>query len=204
MKTRMEIKEHSKALIQSNYWMKVAVIVIYGAILSGVSAATAGIGALIIVGPMIIGYNYFFLLSYRTESPDIGVMFNNGFKNFGRNLGGYLWMVLFVYLWSLLFIIPGIIKSFSYAMTPYILADSQNVKAQEALKISMRMMNGHKLDLFVFYLSFLGWILLSALTFGLLQLFYVGPYMSTSLAGFYEELKITSIEKGVISESELA
>lgn len=204
MKTRIEIKEHSKALVQSNYWMKVAVIVVYSIILTGVSFATVGIAALIIAGPMLIGYNYFFLLSYRGESPDIGVMFNNGFKNFGRNLGGYLWMVLFVYLWSLLFIIPGIIKSFSYAMTPYILADSQNVKAQEALKISMRMMNGHKLDLFVFYLSFLGWILLSGLTFGLLQLFYVGPYMSTALAGFYEELKITSIANGVISESELA
>ncbi len=204
MKTRLEIKEYSKALIQSNYWMKVAVIVIYGAVLSGVSAATMGIGALIIAGPMLIGYNYFFLLSYRGESPDIGAMFNNGFKNFGRNLGGYLWMVLFIYLWSLLFIIPGIIKSFSYAMTPYILADSQNVKAQEALKISMRMMNGHKLDLFVFMLSFFGWMLLSAITFGLVGLFYAGPYMSTALAGFYEELKITSIEKGVISESELA
>lgn len=200
----MEIKEHSKALVQSNYWMKVAVIVVYGAIISGVSFATAGIGALIIAGPMLIGLNYFFLLSYRQESPDIGVMFNNGFKNFGRNLGGYLWMVLFIYLWSLLFLIPGIIKAFSYAMTPYILADSQNVKAQEALKISMRMMNGHKLDLFVFYLSFLGWMLLSAFTFGLLQLFYVGPYMSTALAGFYEELKTTSIANGVISESELA
>ncbi len=172
--------------------MKVAVIVIYGAILSGVSMATMGIGALIIAGPMLIGFNYFFLLSYRGESPDIGVMFNNGFKKFGRNLGGYLWMVLFIYLWSLLFIIPGIIKSFSYAMTPYILADSQNVKAQDALKISMRMMDGHKLDLFVFYLSFLGWMLLSGITFGLVGLFYAGPYMGTSVAGFYEELKISS------------
>jgi uncharacterized membrane protein len=192
LKTRVEIKEYSKALIQSNYWMKVAVIVIYGAILSGVSMATMGIGALIIAGPMLIGFNYFFLLSYRGESPDIGVMFNNGFKKFGRNLGGYLWMVLFIYLWSLLFIIPGIIKSFSYAMTPYILADSQNVKAQDALKISMRMMDGHKLDLFVFYLSFLGWMLLSGITFGLVGLFYAGPYMGTSVAGFYEELKISS------------
>lgn len=204
MKTRIEIKEHSKALIQSNYWMKVATIVIYGAVISGVSAATMGIGALIIAGPMIIGFNYFFLLSYRKESPDIGVMFHNGFKNFGRNVGGYLWMELFILLWSLLFLIPGIIKSFSYAMTPYILADSQNVKAQEALKISMRMMNGHKLDLFVFYLSFFGWMILSGLTFGLLGLFYVGPYMSTALAGFYEELKISSIQKGIISAEEIS
>jgi len=88
-------------------------------------------------------------------------------------------------------------------MTPYILAESQNVQAQQALKISMRMMDGRKLDLFVFMLSFFGWMLLSGFTFGLVGIFYAGPYMCTSLAGFYEELKKTSIEKGIISKEEL-
>jgi len=202
MKSRTEIKNYSKALIYENYWMKVAAVIIYGAVISAVSVATFGIGALIISGPLTIGFNYFFLLSYRGENPDIGEMFNNGFRNFARNLGGYLWMVLFIFLWSLLFIIPGIIKSFSYAMTPYILADCPGIKAKDALKLSMKMMNGRKLDLFVFELSFIGWGILSSLTLGILGIFYVAPYMCTSFAGFYEELKKTSIEKGIIDYTE--
>ncbi|MDD3920912.1 MAG: DUF975 family protein [Eubacteriales bacterium] len=89
-------------------------------------------------------------------------------------------------------------------MTPYILADCPNVKAQDALKLSIRMMNGHKADLFVFTLSFLGWMLLSGLTGGILYIFYVGPYMNNAMAGYYAELKENAIMNGVVSVDELA
>ena len=112
-------------------------------------------------------------------------------------------MALFVFLWSLLFFIPGIIKSFSYAMTQYILADCPNVKARDALKLSMRIMNGHKADLFVFHLSFLGWAILGALTFGILNLFYVSPYMNSSLATFYLEVREDALRRGVITMGQL-
>ena len=98
---------------------------------------------------------------------------------------------------------PGIIKSLSYALTPYILADCPKMAATDALKVSMRMMKGHKWELFVFGLSFIGWILLSALTFGLLQIFFVMPYMNAAFAGYYSERKIAALNEGVVTAEEL-
>ena len=89
-------------------------------------------------------------------------------------------MYLFSFLWSLLFFIPGIVKSYSYARTPYLLATHPEIGAKQALKVSMKLMNGKKGELFVLDLSFLGWILLSGLTCGVLSVFYVSPYQTTT------------------------
>ena len=88
-------------------------------------------------------------------------------------------------------------------MTPYILADCPNVPAKEALKISMRMTKGYKGKIFVCLLSFYGWMMLSALTFGILYVVFVGPYMQTTFAGFYEEMKDDALRSGAISIDEL-
>ena len=91
-------------------------------------------------------------------------------------------------LWTLLLIIPGIIAALSYSMTHYILADNENMTAMEALKKSKEMMDGHKMDYFMLCLSFLGWAILGVFTFGLLYL-WLGPYMSTAQANFYNAIK---------------
>ena len=114
-----------------------------------------------------------------------------------------LWMMLKVFLWSLLFVIPGIIKALSYAMTPYILHQYPNVPAMEACNISEKMMKGHKTDLFITELSFLGWILLAGLTFGILYILYVGPYMEMTMAGIYDELERLALESNIVTEAEL-
>ena len=95
---------------------------------------------------------------------------------------------LFTFLWSLLLIIPGIIKSYSYSMAIFILAENKGMSALEAINKSKKMMEGHKMDFFVLQLSFLGWILLTYVTFGI-ALFWVWPYMYTSYANFYKSLK---------------
>lgn len=154
--------------------------------------------------PLWVGYSSFNLHIYRGEATSIREMFDAGFSNYLRKVGGILWMQLFIFLWSLLFIIPGIVKSLAYFMTPYILAESENVTATEALKLSMRMTSGYKGEIFIMQLSFIGWQLLSMLTFGLLGMFYVSPYMYTSLAGMYEELKQNAIRSGVVAQEELA
>ena len=136
-----------------------------------------------------VGYSYFNLRVYRGENGDIAQAAAVGFNDYGRSLVGILWMYLFTFLWSLLFIIPGIIKAIAYSMTPFILADREDVDAKDALVLSMEMTNGYKAEIFVLMLSFIGWWILSALTFGILAIFYTGPYMSASLAGIYEELK---------------
>lgn len=112
-------------------------------------------------------------------------------------------MELFIFLWSLLFVIPGIIKSLAYFATPYLLAEYDNLPATEALKVSMRITAGHKGEIFMMSLSFFGWFILSGITMGIVGVFYAMPYYSISLAGLYEELKDQAIRSGAISESEL-
>ncbi len=205
MRTRQEIKAIGKERFLANYWNCVLALLLIGLAIGLASSFTVGIGALILAGPLTIGLNHFFILNIfgRPEANTVGTPFTAAFRNFSRKLGGYLWMVLFTFLWSLLFYIPGIIKGFSYAMTPYILADCPNVRAKDALKLSMRIMNGHKWELFVFYLSYLGWLILSAFTWGLLEIFYVGPYMYSSLAVYYLEVREDALRRGVITMDQL-
>ena len=89
---------------------------------------------------------------------------------------------------ALLFIIPGIIKAFSYAMTPYILEENPELSANDAIDHSRAMMKGHKFDLFWLYLSFIGWFILCILTLGI-GFLWLTPYMETSVAAFYEDVK---------------
>lgn len=101
---------------------------------------------------------------------------------------------LFIFLWSLLLIIPGIIKSYSYAMSNYIMADNPEVGALEAITKSRKMMKGHKFRLFVLDLSFIFWYLLVAITFGIAGI-YVDPYVQATKANFYLKLKETQVEE---------
>jgi uncharacterized membrane protein len=203
MKLRSEIKEQAKKNFSAQYWMAVGAFVLYMLIVGYASGATGGIAAFFLAPPMIVGFYSFSLKIYRGQTADIGGMFTVGFTNYWRNVGGVLWMELFVFLWSLLFIIPGIIKALAYFMTPYILADSKSVAPTEAIKLSMRMTKGHKGKIFVMGLSFIGWAILTGLTCGILGIFYTGPYMETSFAGLYDELKKNALEKGIVTEQEL-
>ncbi len=104
-----------------------------------------------------------------------------------RNLGRMIQMQIMVQLWMLLLFVPGIIKFFSYAMTPFILADESDNRNLSPITKSRFMMAGRKGKLFVLVLSFFGWFLLGALTAGILTIVYVGPYFYQTLAVFYEK-----------------
>ncbi len=111
-----------------------------------------------------------------------------GFEDYFAAFKVYLLMTVYVLLWSLLLIIPGIIKAYSYSMSMYILAENKGMSAKEALAKSEQLMRGHKMDYFVLELSFIGWGILSLLTFGFAGIWAV-PYMQTSFAIFYKKLK---------------
>ena len=204
MKSRKEIKGIAKDAFYRQYWLCVGANVIVMALCSVLSGISLGVAAFILVPSLVIGLNFFSVAMYRGEPSSIEDIFREGFDNFGRKLGGYLWMELFIYLWSLLFVIPGIIKAISYALTPYILADCKNVRATDALKLSMRMMEGHKWEYFVLGLSFIGWMLLTSLTCGLLYVFYVGTYMNNTFAGYYAERKAAALAEGTVTQAQLA
>ena len=93
-------------------------------------------------------------------------------------------MALFIFLWSLLFVIPGIVAGYRYAMAPFIMAENPNIGAFEAIAMSKEMMRGHKGELFYLHLTFIGWKLLALFTFGIGNLF-IAPYIATSEAAFY-------------------
>ena len=225
MKSRQEIKAIGKERFKANYWPCVLAIVLVAVVL-GVISGIGGIGGevdidtgevqpgplggvmgvvtLIVTGPLSIGLAGFFVLNIH-GSQDITAAYPviSCKERFGRKVGGYLWYILFSFLWTLLFIIPGIIKGFSYAMTGYILSDCPNVQAKDALKLSMRIMAGHKWELFVFQLSFIGWGLLSCLTLGILDIFFTLPYMNSAQACWYLEVREDALRRGVITMGQL-
>ena len=97
-------------------------------------------------------------------------------------------MCIFILLWTLLLIIPGIIATYSYAMTFFIIADDPQAGALEAIGRSKEMMRGHRWKLFCLFLRFIGWSLLCLLTFGI-GFLWLTPYMQTSLAHFYDDVR---------------
>ena len=119
------------------------------------------------------------------------------------NIGTGFLMSLYIFLWSLLFIIPGIIKSYSYSQTFYIKAENPNIPASRAIELSKIMMDGHKGQLFYLHLSFLGWSILSALTLNILGIVYVFPYYYAALAFAYEEIKADAAARGIIDIREI-
>ncbi len=181
-----EIKKNAKAQLNGNWGLSIGVYILTMVILGAVSFTF--VGTILIGGPMMIGLTTYFVHLVRKQNNDFNDIFS-GFNNFVRNFLYYLLSSIYIFLWSLLFIIPGIIKALSYSMAPYIIYDNPNIDANDAITQSKEMMKGHKWELFCLYLSFIGWLLLSVLTFGILYMVYVGPYMMTAQANFYEQLK---------------
>ena len=142
----------------------------------------------LVIGPFNLGLAGFFLKRVRGEEIFIKNIFD-GFKRVFPSFLLCLLMIIFIILWSLLLIIPGIIKSFSYSMAFYIMYDNPEIDALEALTQSKTMMKGYKWKLFMLFLSFIGWALLAMLTLGI-GFFWLYPYISLSISNFYEDLKI--------------
>lgn len=144
---------------------------------------------LLVFYPAIIGYsNAFKQLLLTGDDRLTANSFKIGFQRWLRNAWGLLLMGIKVMLWTFVFIIPGFIKAFAYALTPFLLVDCPELTPLQCIKLSNRMMKGHKFDLFYLYLSFIGWGLLGILTLGIGYL-WLTPYMTASTAAFYEDVK---------------
>ena len=189
----MLAKDYRKQAWQalSGQWGTMAVICLLYAVLTAVLSYTA-FGALLFGGVLMIGLSSATLSLLRVKHANVEYLFD-GFKlNLTNALLASVLYNIFLLLWTLLFFIPGIVKSYSYAMTFYILRDNPNMPANDAITESRRMMNGNKFRLFCLHFSFIGWLILSALTFNIL-LIWVIPYMQTAQAAFYESLKQPAI-----------
>ena len=143
--------------------------------------------ALIVSGPFALGGAVFFLTFVRGGKVEMGMLFA-GFKNFGNALGACILMGIFIFLWSLLLIIPGWIAMLAYSQTFFLMAEAPSLDPLEAIGKSKALMRGHKGKLFCLYFRFFGWALLCMLTLGI-GFLWLSPYMAVSSAHFHEDLR---------------
>lgn len=142
---------------------------------------------ILVTGPLMLGLARYFLNLARNEPVEVGQLFS-GFNDFGRALLAYALTFTYILLWSLLLVIPGIMAMLSYAMTYFVLLDHPEMGANAAIGESRRLMYGNRWKLFCLGCRFIGWALLTILTFGIGML-WVYPYMQVSFARFYEDIK---------------
>lgn len=220
MKTNQEYKDASLKALQGN-WANVVIASLTFILLSElinalpyfmlkINAMAYVIGSLVmscllllLIVPLTVGYanahNGLYLGSRVSVS---GNMVRDTFGSYFRNLGGMLLMSLIVSLFSLLLYIPGIMRSYSYFLVPYLLKDKPELSVPEVLALSKKMMYGYRMRLFKLQLSFLGWIFLSVLTLGI-GMIWLMPYMMTTMAAFYQDVKNEYETKEALQESAL-
>lgn len=173
--------------------------------ISLVIAAVAMLGSLIavilsiFVGSALEVSGCRFFITNQSEQAQAGTL-AYAFKcgNYGNVILVMFLKDLYTILWSLLFVIPGIVKSYEYCMVPYILAENPGMNRKEAFLISKRMMMGQKWNTFVLDLSFIGWRILEAITFGILGIFYVEPYVQATYAELYAYNRSIAYQNGYI------
>lgn len=164
---------------------------VIAAMILGISLTALAVGVVLhifLFNPILVGGYSFFRRNSHEKAPlgELGAGFRSGY---GRVVKTMLLMDIFLVLWFCLLIIPGIIKSYSYRMVPYITAERPDLSAKEAITLSRQMMDGNKWKTFVLDLSFILWWILSAITFGIVGVFYVSPYFQATSAELYHALK---------------
>lgn len=185
-----DLMRMARESLRTHWGLGVGVTALSWVIFSGVEGVFPLVGPLaylVISGPMSVGFCLVFLMLARRAEANVGQLFA-GFKSFGTAFAAYLLMLLFILLWSLILIVPGIMASYAYSMTFFIIADDPSVKPLAAITRSKEMMRGRKWKLFCLHWRFFGWGLLCILTLGIGYL-WLGPYMQTASAHFYDDIR---------------
>jgi uncharacterized membrane protein len=185
---RRQLKQRAKDVLSGNWGVAVVVYVINTALCGLVGAIVPGLGAIAISGPMEAGVDSVYMTLQREEEPSVEQIFS-GFENFLNTFLAGVLKAVFVGLWSLLLIVPGIVMNIAYSQTFYILNDEPDLEAMDALRASKELMDGHKMEYFLLQLSFLPWLLLCVF---ILPVFYVVPYISATNAAYYDYLLVSS------------
>lgn len=187
---RNELKTKAKEAIKGNVGILFLVYFVAMIVIGAVSGLTYGAGSLLLTGSVMISMAAIYLAVVNKKKKPVVEDLLIGFKNdnFTRGLVGYIRYTVFTFLWSLLLIVPGIIKSLAYSQMFYLLADNPKMDPAKAQKKSIDMMDGHKGELFVLQLSFIPWMLLVGITFGI-AIIYVGPYIQATMTEYYNYLK---------------
>lgn len=148
------------------------------------------------------GFVLYCMAIRRGERAEYLTLFD-GFSFVGKLILLDLITALFIFLWSLLFLIPGIVRSYAYFAVPYILAENPDLDHNRVLQLSMDMTRGHKMDIFFTQLSFIFWFLLDAITWNIVGVFYVRPYYNATMAEVYRFLRFEALQRGFAAPGEL-
>ena len=184
MKENFLLRKQSYDLLEGRWMISALIFLVYTVIMGAASSIVIGT---ILLLPLSYSIKVIFLDLNRGQELNASDLFG-GFKDYGRILLTMLLTDIYIFLWSLLFVIPGIIKYYSYSMVPYVLRDYPDLSFDEAIEQSMHMMNGFKSKLFMLDLSFIGWAILCVFTIGI-GFFWLMPYVYTNHALFYEDLQ---------------
>lgn len=162
----------------------------------------ASLAFVLLVGSLItVGAHRWLARFWLGETPSVVSLFDPWHTAYRRTVAVMALRFLYVFLWGLL-IVPGVIKSYAYSMVPYLIGEYPELTPKEALRMSDNLTRGHKKDLFLLDLSFFGWLLLSAITGGIVGILYVYPYMGVTHAGVYQQLKAEAIRSGKLTSEE--
>ena len=194
MSSNAEIRARARELlgggILKNEWLYAMLISLAVTLITGALSAT-GIGTLIVSGLLMAATANYFTARIRGRAgyDSLGALVDGATKDLAGNIITGILHSVFIILWSLLFVIPGIVKSCSYALTFYIKNDRPELSATEAITESRRMMEGYKMQYFLLQLSFIGWYIVGILCLGI-GAFWVSAYVEAANAHFYEEVKM--------------
>ena len=189
LKENSQLRAEARQALQGKWPMSAVAALIYSIVAGGLSAIPfiGGLCSLFIGLPVAYGIAIVMFGVFKGQDVGLGGLFE-GFQDYSRIFVTKLLQGIYTALWSLLLVVPGVIKYYSYAMTDYILKEEPEMKNNAAIEKSMAMMENNKMKLFLLDLSFIGWALLAIVTFGIGFLF-LQPYMQVSRAAFYEDLK---------------
>lgn len=225
MWTRAEIKQRAKNVLKLNYWQALVISVIIAIFGGGnrgnvgkvfsdipvddpnIAAAILFISIIFVILRIFVGYlievggRKYFIKSAQGDInfSYLGFAFKEGYLNV---VGTMLYKAVLIFLWTLLLIIPGIVKSYAYRMVPYILADNPNIGYKRAIELSNDMTKGEKFDIFVLDLSFIGWYLLGTLAL-IIGIIFVMPYEDATNAELYLTLRQKALDNGLCTYEEL-
>ena len=191
--TASELRAKARAQMGNSIFAEKWLFVLLASLLCNAILGISSIVSFVLYGVIMVGLSAFTLRLVRDPAGPArfeDLLYGFTGERFGRSFVVGLLQSLYIFLWSLLFVIPGIVKSYSYAMTFYISLDHPEMTASDCITESRRMMDGQKMRLFLLDLSFIGWYIVGALCFGIGTL-WVNAYHSMARANFYEDLCTT-------------
>ena len=187
MKTKNKVlMMHARETLDGNWGIAIGAVLIY-IVISGAASSNPFLG-LLIGGPLAISFSYFFLSLSRNKTVEIGDMLKGFDKNFLNSVLAMVLITIYVLLWAVLLIIPGIIAALSYSQAFFILVENPGMSASDAIAKSKAMMEGYKWKYFCLGLRFIGWAILSVFTFGI-GFIFLAPYIQVTFAKFYDDIK---------------